>query len=78
MQLAAHWKPLIAGAATLLLATALNGVEGRSLSYRMKPSEKSACFYAYIGPDIPLNKDFLQFYYSVETPLSHLRIANHA
>lgn len=76
MRLATHWKLSIAGAAALLSATAFNGVEGRSLSYRMKPGEKNACFYAYIGPDIPLNKDFLQFYYSVGTPLACLYITN--
>lgn len=65
MQLAAHWTLSAASAAALLLATAFNGVEGRSLSYRMKPGEKTACFYAHIDPDIPLNNALLQFYYSV-------------
>lgn len=66
MRLATHWKLSVASAATFLLATTFNGVEGRSLSLRMGPGDKKACVYAYLNPEVPLKgQEFIQFYYSV-------------
>lgn len=50
--------------AVALLVTGLGIVHGRSLSYRMRPSEPRACFYAYVDPNVHLPSALLQFYFS--------------
>jgi hypothetical protein len=39
--------------------------DARSLSYRMRYSEKEACFYANVNSNVDLKNASLQFYFAV-------------